>query len=241
MTIDLASIPEHKRSPGEDGYVYVLEFSTGIVKVGKTRNPRARIATHVDDARKFGATVDQLWLSEWHENYSENERLLLHVLGAGSVEHGNEYLRVNFSDAVELAKGLTFRVLTEPERTARDEASRLRSEKFARSLLGMDRGRRYTIDVNDELTAAVLRTVFSGVLPESIGQPDDRQGVRDRVTQFAKESGREAEEILNWSYIEVITHLAETVVKTGCLDLHIAALKSERYDLTHQPFFGGAA
>jgi len=91
--IDLNTLPEHRRSNGYDGYVYVLEFSTGIVKIGKTRNPRARIATHVEDAKKFGATVDQLWLSEWHENYSDNERALLPLAKPRTVSPGQRWVR----------------------------------------------------------------------------------------------------------------------------------------------------
>ena len=82
-SINLADLPEHRRSYGRDGYVYVLEFSTGIVKVGKTRNPRARIATHIEDARKFGASIKCLWLSVQHENYSDNERAVLRAHAVG--------------------------------------------------------------------------------------------------------------------------------------------------------------
>lgn len=239
--IDVSTLPEHKRSYGHDGYVYVLEFSTGIVKVGKTRNPRACIATHVDDARKFGATVDQLWLSEWHENYSDNERALLRALGGDSVAHGNEYLRISFMDAVDAAKRLSLTVLTEQEQAARDAAILENAHRRAQSLLGSNLIRGFTVQVPDELTAQVLQTVFSTALPTELHRSDDRAALHARITQFADDSGLDAEEILHWSYTDVITHLAEMVIKAGCLELEIRALKAERYDLTHEPFFGGVA
>lgn len=239
--IDLNALPEHRRSNGYDGYVYVLEFSTGIVKIGKTRNPRARIATHVEDAKKFGATVDQLWLSEWHENYSDNEQALLRAFGGDSVAHGNEYLRVSFLDAVNVAKGLSLKVLSEQERGERDAAILEKADKLAQSLVGFNPFRRFTVDVPDELTAQVLQTVFAVSLPKELHRSSDGAAIQARMAQFAVESGLDAEEILNWSYTDAIAHLAEMVIKAGCLELRIKALKAERYDLTHEPFFGGVA
>jgi hypothetical protein len=94
-----------------NGFIYVVGFSTGTVKAGKTENPRKRIKSHVRDAKKFNTTVEGVWLSGLHKNYAENERQLLKLLGVPT--HGSEYFtHVEFTAAVELAeKHLNYLVL----------------------------------------------------------------------------------------------------------------------------------
>ncbi len=45
------------------GYIYVIEFSDGISKVGSTRNARQRINHHRTTAGRFGVSLAQTWWS----------------------------------------------------------------------------------------------------------------------------------------------------------------------------------
>lgn len=70
------------RSP-EPGHVYVIEFSDGTVKVGKSVTPSARIASHASTAACFGIITAQVWTSG--------------LLDCGATERATlEYLRQTF-------------------------------------------------------------------------------------------------------------------------------------------------
>lgn len=95
-------LPLHKGSDGQKGYVYIIEFSTGIIKVGRTTSPRQRIKSQLYVASKLGVEAINIWLSGWHENYKTNEVELLSRLGSPS--RGEEYFRDSFSKAVKIAE-----------------------------------------------------------------------------------------------------------------------------------------
>ncbi|MFI7330668.1 GntR family transcriptional regulator [Micromonospora aurantiaca (nom. illeg.)] len=59
------------------GYIYVLEFSNGVIKVGSTKNPRQRLQVHVKDFQLSGATLDRYWLSEPFPEYLVAESKLI--------------------------------------------------------------------------------------------------------------------------------------------------------------------
>ena len=74
------------------GYVYAIQFSNGIVKVGSTRNPHARITTHRGDASRFGLTVTEVWLSSNHDTYLRSEQVLIEIASSLTPDrNGREY------------------------------------------------------------------------------------------------------------------------------------------------------
>lgn len=79
------------------GYLYVIEFDTGVVKVGKTTDPAARMATHISQAAAYRATLTAAWFSEAHLGYAGNETAVLaHVV---SKQLGKQVRREYFHDA----------------------------------------------------------------------------------------------------------------------------------------------
>lgn len=60
-----------------EGYVYVLLFLGGVLKVGKTVNPARRIRTYVEDASLYGGGVRECWISPPHEAFGSTEELLI--------------------------------------------------------------------------------------------------------------------------------------------------------------------
>lgn len=103
-----------------DGYIYVLEFSNDVVKVGKTISPRTRAGEHERDVSRFGETIVRWWLSKVHRGYHENEVALI-TAGArmgrtlGSVEF---FADCSFAALVEVARGLPAAPSTITERAA---------------------------------------------------------------------------------------------------------------------------
>ena len=58
------------------GYVYVLAFDDGAVKVGRTQNSQQRLKTHRSRARRYGRTVTDSWTSPLHLEWEMNEDTL---------------------------------------------------------------------------------------------------------------------------------------------------------------------
>lgn len=65
------------RKSADVGHVYVLLFSTGVIKVGKAVNPDSRIATHRYHATIHGVEITDGWVSDVHPAHSRTERELI--------------------------------------------------------------------------------------------------------------------------------------------------------------------
>lgn len=63
-------------------YVYVIEFSNGTVKVGRSSMPEFRIQQHQRDARAFGFDLSRVWLSEAHADAKATELALIRECSA---------------------------------------------------------------------------------------------------------------------------------------------------------------
>lgn len=96
------TLPVHRKSDGKRGYIYIIEFSTGVVKVGRTTSPRQRIDSQLYVASKLGVEPVNIWLSVFHENYKDNEVELLNLLGDPT--RGSEYFKIEYSHVVDLAE-----------------------------------------------------------------------------------------------------------------------------------------
>ena len=88
------------------GYVYVMAFDNGIVKVGRTQNIARRLIAHAQAAHNFGIAVTGKWVSPLHNGWIENEDALIriaHELGARPT-------------TPEFFNGVSFEVLTDKAR-----------------------------------------------------------------------------------------------------------------------------
>ncbi len=61
------------------GYVYVIAFDNGMVKVGRTQDTNARFNSHEQIARSFGLKVTDRWESPRHGGWLENEQALMRL------------------------------------------------------------------------------------------------------------------------------------------------------------------
>jgi hypothetical protein len=59
------------------GFLYVIEFTASVVKVGQTINPRRRLLQHQRDANTFKTLISHFWISPPHLNYADNELELI--------------------------------------------------------------------------------------------------------------------------------------------------------------------
>ncbi|MEV7975388.1 hypothetical protein [Streptomyces sp. NPDC086519] len=99
-------------------YVYVIEFSSGVVKVGMASSAATRFAQHNNAARIHGSSIDRHWVSPPHVRAGANEKALIEFCKRrADVVHGAEYFTgVEFDDVVTHAKGLSFPILSKRER-----------------------------------------------------------------------------------------------------------------------------
>jgi hypothetical protein len=94
----------------DEGHLYVLKFSTGVIKVGQTLDLPRRIREHRRDAEAFGAVIVDCWFSPAHNNYLENEvELILMCDEAAPWRSKREYFHgIDIEDAIKFAATLTY-------------------------------------------------------------------------------------------------------------------------------------
>lgn len=117
-------------------YVYVLEFTSGTVKVGQTRNPVNRFKEHAKAAEAHGHAIVRSWASEPHVEFGENETALISFCAARwTVASGREaFNEADFETVVEYAKGLPFSRVLEAELDSRQEGYRLKGAQLDAAL-----------------------------------------------------------------------------------------------------------
>lgn len=128
------------RARYERGYevVYVMQFSNGVIKIGRTSNFERRKHQHGAAAQAHGHDVVASWASAPHHNVVATERALVEaMLAAGGVQRGREYFSgVSFEEACRHAAALPFYVETDEEYAARDARSNAGLEAIKRALMG---------------------------------------------------------------------------------------------------------
>lgn len=95
--------------PGE-GHLYILRFSTNVIKVGQTLDLQRRVREHRRDAEAFGAVIVDYWFSPAHQNYLENEvELILGCDESATWRSKREYFQgIDIDEVIEFACGLTY-------------------------------------------------------------------------------------------------------------------------------------
>jgi predicted GIY-YIG superfamily endonuclease len=90
------------------GYLYVIRFRTGTVKVGQTQDVRRRLAEHRRDAAAFGVGITHVWVSEPMQFFvAAEDELIAHCLKASKRTRREYFHNVDYVAAVEFAKSLS--------------------------------------------------------------------------------------------------------------------------------------
>lgn len=102
-------------------YIYVVEFTSGSVKVGQTGNPNKRIGQHSMAAQAHGHSASRTWVSGPHIEYVANEAALIAFCEERwSVAVGHEtFEAADFASILEYAQGLPYGRIAEGELRAR--------------------------------------------------------------------------------------------------------------------------
>lgn len=74
------------------GHIYLIEFSDGTVKAGKSINPRSRMNQHYGESIRYDISMSRVWVSPEHKNYAENEVTAMEACAQhGEISGGREY------------------------------------------------------------------------------------------------------------------------------------------------------
>jgi hypothetical protein len=111
------------------GYIYVIGFANGIVKVGKTRNFATRLKQHQSTIGR-AVSIDNLWSSPLHFNYGESERLLIGFIGSKT-----EFKKTNVNQVIDFAKSINFLIESDDCFLARKDLEEKDCEKRTASML----------------------------------------------------------------------------------------------------------
>lgn len=90
----------------DDRHVYVIEFSSGVIKVGQTRDLARREMDHEQGAQNHGHFIVRSWATDAHADWKANEQALIDFCTArfGSPIRGREYFAgTDFGAVVEFA------------------------------------------------------------------------------------------------------------------------------------------
>jgi antirepressor protein len=98
----LAGLNERLGRPDGRHHLYVLAFSSRLIKVGQTGKLRTRLRQHDGEARNHGHSMTRCWVSGAHAAWLENEAALVEFCRArlGPPIRGNEYFASDDFDAV---------------------------------------------------------------------------------------------------------------------------------------------
>lgn len=106
--------------------IYVIQFDSGRIKVGLTRNFEKRLQQHSGAARAFDETVARHWSSDVHTQASDNELSLIEFCSKRGRQCAREwFMGVLFEDVVEHAKQLPMYLDEVAIRASRDKQNSL--------------------------------------------------------------------------------------------------------------------
>lgn len=118
----------------ECGYVYVLQTTDGMVKIGKSTKPEAR----VKGISSSGAhKVDRFHISDQGIEFSENEKRAHRHFRSSRVN--GEWFGCDFDEAVEYIRGIEF-TMTEGVKDALDRKYKILSSMFCGKMDGVKGG-----------------------------------------------------------------------------------------------------
>ncbi len=159
---------------GREGYVYVICFSTGVVKIGRSSEIERRLETHRRDAIARGIRVVHVWASPLHAGAAENERKLIRFAEGrfSRPEAGREcFPHADWIAIVDYAKGLRYRRLTPEEVATHAEDREKRFEALTQAMTSSLRSKEADQNADQLRALHDLWTLADSIL--ELANPDE--------------------------------------------------------------------
>lgn len=236
-----------------EGYVYALRFDNGMVKVGQTRNPTARMRQHQDTADVMGRSLVEVWMSPAHATVDANERVLIAHMAADPECVAN---RANgrgewfapkadgdggvYERAVSCGQGLRY---TAVDRDAADRADREAQERVM-ATWGHRIPRDDMVLVHQSYVdqAEQWMPYVHGVAPDGSVREVAYHGTGDpaevdaAVSRLVAVLGVTESEVRAMSYVDVLGKVAESHTAWRMAEFELWALRNGRDDLTRPTY-----
>lgn len=237
--LDLDKLPQANRSPLQSprGYVYVIELTNHMVKVGKTGHPRRRLAQHRSEGELHGYEISRAWISPEHSGTVASEARLIAYGGA----HG-----ACVGPRLEYFKGLDFDAVVRYAELYTYESHDDVDEDASVAIKAMYNGAQahlaaYMASSSDPDTAAQARECHVGLafgrsfyhewdLPEQIEAAPPAEVV-DRVRWLAKRMGVPPVLLLDMNTIDVLEETILAMAREVANELRQHAGRNELYHL----------
>lgn len=102
---NMTRITKHMTPFGECGFLYVVEFSDGTGKIGRSEAIPKRLQAHLQDGKKFGFSIAKWWVSPGHADCEATERTLKAAMVGSVAARTSEYFaNCDFDAVVERAR-----------------------------------------------------------------------------------------------------------------------------------------
>lgn len=166
----------------DDGsYIYVLQFASGVVKVGTTRNAAQRLRQHAVSALQHGGEIVAHWVSDPHRDAAANEQALINFCAERAErttggERGEYFSGLEFAPVVEFAKSLPFEPAKPVNAEVSDEQKEAFREGFARAF-----GRRFALPPRGQVPQSWTSSAADASLDLSMLSLDLPADVADRL------------------------------------------------------------
>ena len=221
-----------KKATAYHGHIYLVEFSDGTVKGGRTTRPRARVGNHRDTGAKFGLAIVNLWVSPEHVEFVQNELALLgQMRSAATSVAGSEYFTgVSFADSVGFASALPRSTLSAEEVANRQR----RAHEKVRATFGDP----HLLSTNP--VPPILQSLFADpgqVFAEPVSREvEDRDALIAHIERLAELSDDDVNHIMDSNYVDMLGRICRTMIETRIIQLSNWAIENGRNDLlaTHR-------
>lgn len=184
-----STAPTLSNLPGKatrGGYVYVIAFHNGTVKVGSTVNPSQRVRFHQTSAAQFAITTLDVWVSPEIDRYLLAEKRLIAAASRMSTDSALRewFWGVDFHALVEIANA----VISEPEpETPRQADKDSVSHTFWTRI-------KDALNVDTNAKAAALCGVSLSTLDRMVTKPGS--GLFGNVVKVGEATGIGVEEVV---------------------------------------------
>lgn len=223
------------------GYLYVIEFDMGLIKVGRTDNPSRRLAQHAANARGFGISVERAWVSGAHDNFATNESdLIAQVAAIASGRNKSEYFTgITYEQATNIAAALPFNEINIKAHEERVELANQQWQEFMSATWGTTgRNRDFPHSDNPWVEwGSPIADMFYAL--RQMLEPNEKFTLNGDMKQLwesaASGAGISVEEFQEKNYIDFVELIANLFVKVASQNMKLWAINNGRHDLV-QPF-----
>ncbi|MEU4410734.1 hypothetical protein AB0F88_40040 [Streptosporangium sp. NPDC023963] len=223
----IQSDPQRKNA----GFVYIVEFSDGWIKVGHALDARRRLASYPKEAHLRNARVSRAYISKPHKDRWSNEAKMIDFCARNARPTGREYFQgISYERVLRFTEGLPQELATFEEIAENERKAEAFVEGFQRVAWESSRPKDGAVNQWHGNASRYIAELF-GRRPDGSynygvrsaetdpGTPEAANALWDALCEVADAKGCCLECVLAMSPIDMIEDLLITMVQTEALRL----------------------